>query len=113
MAGKAQTKISTDAAPVCGVGKEGLKCAVVSWLAPLIAIGVLVAGLYYPAVRALNIIFLAFGLTALARSVAHIRAYGGCGLGGHVAVGVVLNVAIVVLVAIYVFTGLDPLKLRP
>ena len=46
-------------------------------------------------------------------SAAHIRQYGSCGLGGHVAVGVLLNAAIVVLVAVYFFTGLDPIRIRP
>jgi len=86
---------------------------VVSWLAPLVAIVVLVAGLRYPVVSVFNIIFVAFGITALLRSVAHIRRFGSCGLGGHVAVGVVLNLAIVVLVAVYFFTSLDPAHIRP
>jgi len=86
---------------------------VVSWLAPLVAIVVLVAGLRYPVVSVFNIIFVAFGITALLRSVAHIRRFGSCGLGGHVAVGVMLNLAIVVLAAIYVFTSLDPVRIRP
>ena len=47
------------------------------------------------------------------RSVAHIRTFGSCGLGGHVAVGVVLNLIIVTLVAIYIFTGFDPIRIRP
>jgi hypothetical protein len=106
-------KADTNTAPVCGVGTEGLKCAVVSWLAPLAATVVLVAGLRYPVVSAFNIIFVAFGITALLRSVAHIRRFGSCGLGGHVAVGVVLNLAIVILVAIYFFTSLDPAHIRP
>jgi len=104
---------NSNSAPVCGVGKEGLKCAVVSWAAPLVAIAVLVAGLHYPLVSAFNILFVAFGITALLRSVAHIRRFGSCGLGGHVAVGVVLNLAIVILVAIYFFTSLDPVRIRP
>jgi hypothetical protein len=109
---KAQT--AAVSAPVCGVGGEGgLKCAVVSWMAPLAAVVVLVAGMRYPVISAFNIIFVAFGITALARSVAHIRTFGSCGLGGHVAVGVVLNLAIVILVAIYIFTGFDPIHIRP
>lgn len=106
-------RANTNAAPVCGVGSEGLKCAVVSWAAPLVAIVLLVAGLHYPLVSAFNILFVAFGITALLRSVAHIRRFGSCGLGGHVAVGVVLNLAIVILVAIYFFTSLDPVRIRP
>lgn len=77
------------------------------------AVVVLVAGMRYPVVSAFNILFVAFGITALARSVAHIRTYGSCGLGGHVAAGVVLNLIIVTLVAIYIFTGLDPIHIRP
>jgi len=110
------TKIQTaeESAPVCGVGGEGgLKCAVVSWMAPLVAVMVLVIGMRYPVISAFNIIFVAFGITALARSVAHMRAYGSCGLGGHVAVGVVLNLIIAALVAVYIFTGLDPIHIRP
>jgi hypothetical protein len=103
----------TDATPVCGVGREGLKCAVVSWAAPLLAVAVLVAGMHYPVLSAFNILFVAFGITALSRSVAHIRRFGGCGLGGHVAVGAVLNLVIVILVAIYFFTSLDPVHIRP
>jgi hypothetical protein len=55
----------------------------------------------------------AFSLTALARSVAHVRRYGYCGLGGHVAVGVALNLAVLVLVVIYLFTAFDPMHIRP
>jgi hypothetical protein len=106
-------KADVNAAPVCGVGAEGLKCAVVSWVAPLAAIVVLIVGLRYPVVSAFNIIFVAFGVTALLRSAAHIRRFGSCGLGGHVAVGVVLNIAIVMLVAVYFFTSLDPVRIRP
>jgi hypothetical protein len=106
-------KADTNTAPVCGVGTEGLKCAVVSWAAPLAAIVVLVVGLRYPVVSAFNIIFVAFGITALLRSVAHIRRFGSCGLGGHVAVGVVLNLAILILVTVYFFTSLDPVRIRP
>jgi len=94
------------------VGGQGLKCAVVSWLAPLVAVVVLIVGLRYPVVSVFNIIFVAFGVTALARSVAHIRRFGSCGLGGHVIVGVVLNLAIVTLVAIYIFTSFDPIHIR-
>jgi hypothetical protein len=105
---------AAEPAPVCGVGGEGgLKCAVVSWAAPLAAAVVLVAGMRYPVISAFNILFVAFGITALARSVAHIRMFGSCGLGGHVAVGVVLNLIIVILVTIYIFTGFDPIHIRP
>jgi len=99
--------------PVCGIGGEGLKCAVVSWVAPLAAVVLLVVGMRYPVINAFNIPFVAFGVTALARSVAHMRTFGSCGLGGHVAVGVVLNLVIVTLVTIYIFTGFDPIRIRP
>lgn len=99
--------------PVCGVGDEGLQCARVSWTAPLLAVGVLVLGMYYPVVSAFNILIVAFGITAMLRSVAHIRRYGSCGLGGHVIAGILLNIAIVTLVVIYLFTGLDPVHIRP
>ncbi len=46
-------------------------------------------------------------------TVAHVRRYGYCGLGGHVAVGVVLNLAIIILVVTYIFTGFDPIHIRP
>ena len=108
-----KAQAAAESVPVCGVGGEGLKCAVVSWAAPLAAVVVLVAGMRYPVVSAFNIIFVAFGVTALMRSVVHIRTFGGCGLGGHVAVGVVLNLIIVTLVAIYIFTGFDPIRIRP
>jgi len=98
---------------VCGVGAQGFKCAIVSWVAPLVAVGVLIAGLRYPAVSGFNILVVAFGITATVRSLAHIRKYGACGLGGHVAVGVALNLTVIVLVVIYLFTALDPLDLRP
>ena len=113
MSKNARVQASAESAPVCGVGGEGLKCAVVSWMAPLAAVVVLVAGMRYPVVSAFNIIFVAFGVTALMRSVAHIRTFGSCGLGGHVAVGIVLNLVIVTLVAIYIFTGFDPIRIRP
>jgi hypothetical protein len=113
MSSKSRVQARIEPAPMCGVGTQGLQCAVVSWLMPLIAVAVLVTGLRYPVVRVFNIVFVAFGLTALARSAAHIRQYGSCGLGGHVAVGVLLNAAIVALVAVYFFTGLDPIRIRP
>ena len=108
-------KQSAGAEPVavCGVGAEGFKCAVVSWVAPLAAVVVLIAGMRYPVVSGFNIIFVAFGITALIRSLAHIRHYGGCGLGGHVAVGLILNLIVMTLVVIYIFTGFDPIHIRP
>lgn len=96
----------------CGVGREGLKCAPVSWIMPLVAAVTLAAALRHPALAGFNILFVVFGVTALLRSLAHIRVYGGCGLGGHVALGAALNLVIVVLVVIYSFTALDPLQLR-
>jgi len=102
-----------DVVPVCGVGKDGIKCAVVSWIAPLAAALVLVVGMTFPVINAFNIIFVACGITALIRSAAHIHRYGACGLGGHVALGVLLNVVVVTLVAIYIFTGFDPLSIKP
>ena len=40
-------KTKTDAAGVaCGVAGEGLTCAVVSWVMPLVAVVALVIGLY-------------------------------------------------------------------
>jgi hypothetical protein len=98
---------------VCGVGAQGFKCAIVSWVAPLAAAVVLVVGLRYPLVSVFNLVFVAFGITALLRSLAHIRQYGGCGLGGHVAVGLVLNLIVVSLVVIYIFTAFDPIRIRP
>jgi hypothetical protein len=99
-------------AGACGVGREGIKCAVVSWVMPLIAVVVLALGMEFPVLRVFNILFVAFGITALIRSVEHIRRFGSCGLGGHVAVGVVLNLAILILITLYVFTALDPLSIR-
>ena len=113
MSKKTRVQAANARAPVCGVGGEGLKCAVVSWMAPLAAVIVLVAGMHYPVVSVFNIIFVAFGITALARSVAHMRTFGSCGLGGHVAAGVVLNLIIVALVLVYIFSGFDPLRIRP
>lgn len=109
---KGQNRSADNVAPVCGVGEDGMKCAVVSWAAPLAAAVVLVAGFYYPVVSAFNIIFVAFGIAATLRSLAHIRTYGACGLGGHIIVGVLLNVVVITLVALYIFTSFDPLSLR-
>ncbi len=107
-------KIETAAeGAVCGVAGQGLTCAVVSWVMPLVAVVVLVIGLYFPVVSIFNLLVVAFGITALARSVAHMRRFGHCGLGGHVAVGVVLNLAIIILVVTYIFTGFDPIHIRP
>ena len=91
----------------CGVAGSGKTCAVVSWVMPLVATAVLLIGLRYPVVRVFNIVFVAFGIMATVRSILHIRRYGGCGLGGHVAVGVVLNVLLIALIMVYVFIGLD------
>ena len=114
MGRNARIRAAAGPAPVCGVGGEsGLTCAVVSWVAPLAAVVVLVVGMHYPVISAFNILFVAFGVAALARSVAHRRIYGSCGLGGHVAAGVLLNLLIVTLVVAYIFTGFDPLHIRP
>lgn len=104
--------LTEQSAATCGVGRDGIKCAVISWAAPLAAVVLLVLGMRYPLLKVFNIVFVAFGTTALARSVAHIRHYGSCGLGGHVAIGTILTIAIVVLVVIYVFTAFHPLALR-
>lgn len=98
--------------PSCGVGREGLKCAVVSWVMPLVAVTVLALGMRYPVLRVFNIVFVAFGLMALMRSLLHIRAYGSCGLGGHVIAGAILNLALLALILLYVFTAFDPLGIR-
>lgn len=100
------------AAGACGAGREGIKCAVVSWVMPLVAVVVLVLGMRFPVLRVFNILFVAFGVTAALRSVEHIRRHGACGLGGHVAIGVILNLAILGLIFLYVFTALDPLGIR-
>jgi hypothetical protein len=104
-------KIATEGA-ACGVAGEGRTCAVVSWIMPLVAVVVLVVGLYYPVVRIFNLLVVAFGVTALARAVAHMRRFGHCGLGVHVVAGVLLNLAILILVVIYFFTALDPMHIR-
>ena len=99
-------------APVCGVGKEGFKCAIVSWVAPALAIGILVLGMRYPVVSVVNIIFVAFSIMALTRSVLHIRRFGWCGLKGHVFLGTVMNVLLLALILVYVFTAMDPMGIR-
>lgn len=113
MTNKAAVRPEPGDTPMCGTGAQGFKCAIVSWAAPLAAAVVLVLGMRYPVISGFNILFVAFGITALIRSLAHIRQYGGCGLGGHVAVGIVLNLIVVSLVFIYLFTGLDPVQIRP
>jgi hypothetical protein len=109
---KAIEQRATPPAAYCGVGREGMKCAVVSWAAPLVAAVLLVVGMQFPALKVVNIFFVAFGVTALLRSVAHVRRYGSCGLGGHVALGALLNALILALVVTYVFTAFDPLVIR-
>ncbi len=106
------TDQASAAGATCGAGGDGLRCAVIAWAAPLAAVVLLALGMRFPLLKVFNIFFVAFGVTALARSVAHIRRHGSSGLGGHVAVGVVLNVAVLILVIVYVFTRLDPLSLR-
>jgi hypothetical protein len=113
MSEKSGTAVDEESAAACGVDGQGLKCAVVSWVMPLAAVLVLIAGQHYPVVSVFNILFVAFGITALVRSGAHMRMYGSCGLGGHLAVGAVLNLAIIMLVVIYIFTGHDPMHIRP
>lgn len=113
MASKTSVNTAANAIPVCGVGAQGFKCAIVAWAAPLAAAVVLVLGMQYPVISGFNILFVAFGITALIRSIAHMRQYGGCGLGGHVSVGIVLNLIVVSLVFIYLFTELDPVNIRP
>ena len=107
------TEISKEPAPACGMGPSGLKCAVVSWAAPLAATVVLAIGMRYPQAHVFNILFVAFGITALLRSVDHTRTWGPCGLGGHIVAGALLNLCLLALLAAYIFTGLDPLGLRP
>lgn len=113
MSTKSAVKQDEIADAVCGVGATGFKCAIVSWVAPLLAVAVLVAGMYYPVVSGFNILVLAFGITATIRSLAHIHRFGNCGLGVHVAVGVTLNLIVIALVVVYLFTAFDPLGLKP
>ena len=96
----------------CIVEDDGLKSAVLSWTTPLVALAFLIGSHHYPAVSILNVFFAAFGVAALLRSVARIRAYGHYGMGGHLALGVVLNLAVVILILVYIFTLLDPLRIR-
>lgn len=97
---------------VCRVEDDSLKSAALSWLTPLGALVFLVGSFHYPMITVLNVFFAAFGVAALLRSVARIRAYGHCGVGGHLAMGVVLNLVVVSLTLIYIFTLLDPLHIR-
>jgi hypothetical protein len=55
----------------------------------------------------------AFGITAMMRTLGGIRRFGTCGLGRHVVAGIVLNIAIIALVVLYLFVGSDPLHIRP
>ena len=98
---------------VCSVDEDGLRSAVFSWLTPLGALAFLIGSYRYPAVSVLNVFFAAFGVAALWRAVALIRVYGHYGMGAHLAMGVVLNLAVVVLILTYIFTLLDPLHIRP
>lgn len=98
---------------VCGVEEDGLKSAMLSWLTPLGTLAFLVGSYQYPVVSVLNVFFAAFGVAALYRSVARIRVYGHYGVGGHLAMAVVLNLAVVALILLYIFTPLDPLQIRP
>ena len=92
---------------VCSPEGSNFKCAIVSWVMPLIAIFVLWLALIYPPLKVLNILVLGFGVTALLRSIAHIRHYGGCGLRGHVYIGAILNTLIVSLFILNVFFGVQ------
>jgi len=106
-------EVTEDTIPACSTGRAlGIKCAMVSWIAPLLAIIVLYVGLRYPVLSVFNIIIVGFGVMAMIRSVNHIRKYGACGLGGHLLIGGLLNAAILVLVFIYVYTAGDPLGIR-
>jgi hypothetical protein len=98
---------------VCSVDEDGLKSAVLSWLTPLGALGFLIGSYHYPVASVLNIFFAAFGVAGLWRSVALIRVYGHYGMGAHLAMGVVLNLGMVALILVYIFTQLDPLHIRP
>ena len=98
---------------VCDVEDDGLKSALLSWFTPLGSLVFLIGSYQYPVVSVLNVFFAAFGVAALLRSVARIRVYGHYGMGGHLAMGVVLNLAVVTLILIYIFTVLDPLHIRP
>jgi len=113
MTARTGTKDTVVPDAICGVGAQGFKCAIVSWVAPLLAAVVLVIGMRYPVVSGFNILIVAFGITATIRSLAHIRRFGSCGLGGHVAIGVTLNLVVITLVVIYLFTAFDPLGLKP
>jgi hypothetical protein len=107
-------KAAEQPVPSCGIGTgpDGLKCAVVSWLMPLVATAVVAVGFYYPVVKVFNIVIVAFGAMALTRSLLHISRYGACGLGGHIVAGAILNTVLFILLAIYFFTSFDPLAIR-
>lgn len=98
---------------VCSVDEDGLKSAVLSWLTPLVALAFLIGSYRYPVVSVLNVFFAAFGVAAVWRSVTLIRVYGHYGMGAHLVMGAVLNLAVVVLILVYLFTLLDPLHIRP
>lgn len=99
--------------PSCSTGRSlGIKCAVISWVAPLLAVVMLYIGLRFPVLSVFNIVVVGFGVMAMIRSVNHIRRFGACGLGGHIVIGGILNAAILVLVFIYVYTSGDPLGIR-
>jgi hypothetical protein len=97
---------------VCRVEDDGLKSAALSWLTPLGTLAFLIGSYQYPVVSVLNVFLAAFGVAGMLRSVARIRAYGHYGVGGHLAMGVVLNLAVVILILTYIFTLLDPLHIR-
>lgn len=96
----------------CLACDSGAKCARIAWSMPLLAMVLLFLGLRYPILNVFNMIVVAFGAMGWTRTVLHTRAYGNCGFGLHLAVGGLLNVAVLTLVGIYFFTGLDPLHIR-
>jgi hypothetical protein len=110
---RSAAEVSQSVIPSCSSGRAlGIKCAMISWIAPLLAVITLYIGLRFPVLSVFNIVVVGFGVMAMIRSVNHIRKYGACGLGGHIVIGGLLNVAILVLVFIYVYTAGDPLGIR-
>ena len=110
---KVEMEAGEPSCQVCSVDEDGLKSALLSWLTPLGALAFLVGSYHYPVVSVLNVFFAAFGVAGVWRSVALIRVYGHFGLGAHLAMGAVLNLAAVSLILIYIFTLWDPLHIRP
>ena len=96
----------------CTACDSGAKCARMAWSMPVLALVLLYLGLRFPILNVFNMIIVAMGAMGWVRTLLHSRAYGNCGFGLHLAVGAVLNAAVLVLVWIYFFTGLDPLHIR-